>query len=97
VWSPKTDSIAFVGRSETDSLAIYTIRANGQGLRRLTDADGSYEAPAWSPNGRFLMYIGQRGNTWQRYIMRQDGQGKRLLASEEAVCLAPQWIARATP
>jgi TolB protein len=97
VWSPKTDRIAFVGRSETDALAIYTIHANGQGLRRLTDADGSYEAPAWSPNGRFLMYIGQRGHAWQRYIMRQDGQGKRLLDSEEAVCLAPQWIARATP
>ncbi len=97
VWSPKTDIIAFVGRSETDSLDIYTIRAGGQELRRLTDANGSYESPAWSPNGRFLMYVGQRGDAWQRYLMRQDGQGKRLLASEGTACLAPQWIARATP
>ncbi|ETX04441.1 MAG: hypothetical protein ETSY2_28775, partial [Candidatus Entotheonella gemina] len=97
IWSPKADVIAFAGRSETDSLDIYTIGANGQGLRRLTDADGSYEAPAWSPNGRFLMYIGQRGDTWLRYLMRQDGQGKQLLASDEAACLAPQWIIRTSP
>jgi Tol biopolymer transport system component len=86
-----------VGRSETYSLDIYTIGADGRGLRRLTDADGSYEAPAWSPNGRFLMYVEQRGDTWLRYLMRRDGQSKQLLASDEAVCLAPQWIARATP
>jgi len=97
VWSPNADTIAFVGRSETYSLDIYTIGADGRGLRRLTDADGSYEAPAWSPNGRFLMYVEQRGDTWLRYLMRRDGQGKQLLASDEAVCLAPQWIARATP
>jgi TolB protein len=97
VWSPTADIIAFVGRSETDSLDIYTIGADGQGLRRLTDADGSYEAPTWSPNGRFLMYIGQRGDTWLRYMMRRDGQGKQLFDSDEAVCLAPQWIARVSP
>ncbi|WP_256872971.1 Tol-Pal system beta propeller repeat protein TolB [Candidatus Entotheonella palauensis] len=97
IWSPKADLIAFVGRSETDSLDIYTIGANGQGLRRLTDADGSYEAPSWSPNGRFLMYVGQRGDTWLRYLMRQDGQGKQLLTSDAAACLAPQWIVRTSP
>ncbi len=96
-WSPHADIIAFVGRSETQSLDIYTIGADGQGLRRLTDADGSYEAPTWSPSGRFIMYVGQRGDTWLRYLMRRDGQGKQVFAADEAVCLAPQWIARATP
>ncbi len=97
VWSPKADVIAFAGRSESDTLDIYTIRADRQGYRRLTDADGSYEAPTWSPNGRFLMYVGQRGDMWQRYLMRRDGQGKQQLASEGTVCLAPQWVERATP
>ena len=97
VWSPNADSIAFVGRSETDTLDIYTIGADGRDLRRLTDADGSYEAPAWSPNGRYLMYVGQRGDIWSRYLMRRDGQGKQMLDSDEAVCLAPQWIARVSP
>lgn len=96
-WSPNADIIAFTGRSPSDSLDIHTIRADGQGYRRLTDADGSYEFPAWSPNGRFLMYVGQRGDVWQRYLMRRDGQGKQQLASENTVCLAPQWIERITP
>ncbi len=97
VWSPHDDVIAFVGRSETQLLAIYTIGADGRGLRHLTDADGSYEAPTWSPSGRFLMYVGQRGDTWLRYLMRRDGQGKQLLATGEAACLEPRWIARVTP
>lgn len=97
VWSPHDDTIAFVGRSGGDTLDIYTIGADGQNLRRLTDADGSYEAPAWSPNGRYLMYIEQRGDAWLRYLMRRDGQGKQLLDSDAAVCLAPQWIARIAP
>lgn len=97
VWSPNADLIAFVGQAETHALDIYTIGADGQGLRRLTETDGSYEAPTWSPNGRFLMYIGQRGDTWLRYLMRRDGQGKQLLASDEAVCLEPRWIARVAP
>ncbi len=97
VWSPRADLIAFVGRSETHLLDIYTIGADGQELRRLTDADGSYEAPTWSPHGRFLMYVGQRGDTWSRYLMRRDGRGQQLLTSDEATCLAPQWIARAAP
>ena len=97
-WSPKTDAIAFVGRAEqSDALDIYTIGADGQGLRRLTDANGSFEAPTWAPNGRFLMYVEQRGDAWTRYIMRRDGQGKQALDADEAACLAPQWIARAWP
>ncbi len=97
MWSPNADIIAFVGRSETNALDIYTIGADGRRLRRLTDADGSYEAPVWSPSGRFLMYVGQRGDTWLRYIMRRDGQGKQLLDSDESTCLTPRWIARVTP
>ncbi len=86
-----------MGRSEGDTLDIFTIGADGKNLRRLTDADGSYEDPAWSPNGRYLMYVGQRGDTWLRYLMRRDGQGKQVLDSDAAVCLAPQWIVRASP
>jgi TolB protein len=97
VWSPKGDVIAFVGRSENNALDIFTIGADGQNLRRLTDSDGSYEDPAWSPNGHYLMYVGQRGDTWLRYLMRRDGQGKQELDSDEAVCLAPQWVVRASP
>lgn len=97
VWSPKANIIAFTGRSPSDTLDIYTIQADGQGYRRLTNADGSYEAPAWSPNGRFLMYVGQRGDVWQRYLMRRDGQGKQQFASEDTICLAPQWVGRAAP
>ena len=94
VWSPRDDTIAFVGRSTTEALDIYTIRANGRGLQRLTDGNGQHEAPAWAPDGRFLMYISQHGDVWQRHLMRRDGQGKRSFPAHGPMCLAPQWIAR---
>jgi TolB protein len=96
VWSPRDDTIAFVGRSATDALDIYTIRANGRGLQRLTDGNGQHEAPSWAPDGRFLMYISQHGDVWQRHLMRRDGQGKRSFPAQGPTCLAPQWIARLT-
>lgn len=97
VWSPRDDTIAFVGRSETaQGLDIYTIRADGSGHRRLTNGVGQYESPTWAPDGRFLMYSSLRNNTWQRDLIRHDGQGTRLLPNTGPVCLAPQWVARTT-
>ncbi len=93
-WSPRDDIIAFTGRSETGALDIYTIRADGNGLRRLTGGDGQYEAPTWEPHGRFLMYISQQGDLWQRHWMRNDGQGMRPLAPNSPICLSPQWVGR---
>ena len=96
-WSPRHDVIAFVGRSEANILHIYTIRADGRGLRQLTDGDRSHEAPTWAPDGRFLMYTSQQGDTWQRHLMREHGQGQRPLAAGPEGCHSPQWIARMTP
>jgi TolB protein len=96
-WSPRHDVIAFVGRSDADILHIYTIRADGRGLRRLTEGERSHESPTWAPDGRFLMYTSQQGDSWQRYLMREDGAGQRALVLGQEDCRSPQWIARITP
>jgi TolB protein len=94
VWSPRDDTIAFVGRSEGHTLDIYTIRADGSGFQRLTGGGGTYESPTWAPNGRFVMYNSRRGDTWQRHLMRDNGQGDHPLPTNGAVCLSPQWVPR---
>jgi TolB protein len=96
-WSPRHDVIAFVGRSDADILHIYTIRADGRGLRRLTEGERSHESPTWAPDGHFLMYTSQQGDSWQRYLMREDGAGQRALVLGQEDCRSPQWIARITP
>src|SRR5262245_14611130 len=50
-WSPRGDLIAFV-RSDAGQAAVWTIRPDGRGLRRLVTA----WAPCWSHDGRWLLY-----------------------------------------
>ena len=53
---------------------IYTIKANGVGLHRLTSS-GHDSGPRWSPNGSQIAYL-DRGNLW---IMTAAGHSKTRL------------------
>lgn len=94
VWSPRGDTIAFVGRSAQRTLDVYTIRADGSRLQRLTGGGGNYDAPTWAPNGRFVMYNSGRGDAQHRHLMRDSGQGGRMLPENGTACLSPQWVPR---
>jgi Tol biopolymer transport system component len=50
---------------------IYTIQADGTGLRRLTDGLD----PAWAPDGRRLAFTRWR-YPWGLYLIRPDGSGQ---------------------
>ena len=65
LWSPDGNRIVFGGIvADADTLeshrsAIYVVGADGTGLRRLTDRPASrVEEMSWSPDSRFLAYIG---------------------------------------
>jgi Tol biopolymer transport system component len=49
-WSPEGRTIAFTGGS-----VIYTVHADGTGLRKLTHGPGHNLAPQWSPDGRRIL------------------------------------------
>jgi TolB protein len=81
-WAPRGSLVAFMS-ANTNFSHIYTVRANGSGLRRLTG--GREESfPTWSPDGRWLLfqpYICRTGACgYGISVMRPDGSGKRLLA-----------------
>ena len=93
-WSPRDDMIAYVGRSEDRSMAIYTIHAESRQRQRMSFGSRQYEAPTWDPHGSFLMHTSRVGDRWQRYMVRQDGHDKMLPAANGLACLYPQWVAR---
>jgi Tol biopolymer transport system component len=59
-FSPDGQEIIFVGLSEGQS-DLYRVRRDGTELRRLTQDRHAERDPQWSPDGRFLAYVGDAG------------------------------------
>jgi Tol biopolymer transport system component len=59
--------------------AIYTIKPNGTGLRRLTPVNGEALDPDWSPDGSRIAFA---LNECRVAIMNADGSGRTVLPSE---------------
>jgi Tol biopolymer transport system component len=63
---------------------IYTVHADGTGLRKLTGSPGrSNYGPNWSPDGRQIAFISDRDDPARRasdvFVMNADGSGQRNL------------------
>jgi TolB protein len=82
-WSPDGRSVAFVRDA-----AIYVIRADGGGLRRVTVGD----SPAWSPDGRRLVFSRLIGREPDLFIVNASGRGlRRLTRTSGAAEGEPEW------
>lgn len=68
--------------------ALYTVRADGTGLARLTPVLDGVEDPAWSPDGSKIAYARDARGIW---IMNANGSGKRRLCDYEVCGRAPAW------
>jgi TolB protein len=76
-WSPDGSRIAFLAATPDapDNTEVFTVRANGRGLRRLTrfgpHRGGGSGAPRWSPDGKFITFV----DNSDVYVMRSNGRG----------------------
>jgi TolB protein len=89
-----TGMIAFsAGPFEAGTTDIYTVRADGSELRRLTDGTGRKFDPALSPDGRRIVFRFQKGDdrTADIYVMNVDGSGLENLTRNRAMDYAPSW------
>ncbi len=78
-WSPDRRRVAFLS-DRTGPIDVYTVRADGTGLRRLTRTAARERDVTWSPDGRRLVFGSDRdGGESEIYTMRADGTGVRRL------------------
>jgi Tol biopolymer transport system component len=78
--------IVFVSRSE-----IWTMRPDGNGLRRLTRNNLEERCPSWSPNGRWIAFTRHGIRPPDLFVMRADGRAVRRVAHTVGSDSCPEW------
>ena len=69
-WSPDGARLAFAGDDGRTGFSIYTVRADGTGLRRLTD---TLSGPSWSPDGERIAFAKADGRNLAIFTIAADG------------------------
>ncbi|WP_233570537.1 MULTISPECIES: Tol-Pal system beta propeller repeat protein TolB [Prosthecochloris] len=78
-WSPVGDKIAFTSMQKNGEINIFTVNADGTGLRQLTYRSRHNEAPSWSPDGSMIVFSSTRTGVKQLFVMNANGRNQRSL------------------
>ena len=73
---------------------IYTVNADGTGLARLTSGAGPEFDPAWSPDGRRIVYRDSRrgiNHDDEIFVMNADGSDRTNLTKDSGNDWGPEW------
>lgn len=73
-WSPDGSRIAYHAQGN-GTWDIYTVRADGSGVIRITSFPADNRYPAWSPDGRWIAFSSNRDGRWEIYATLSDGTG----------------------
>ena len=82
-----------LGSNREGEPGIYSMNADGTGVRRLTGNARDFPG-SWSADGRKFVYGSSNlrlGDKGEIYVMNADGSGKRRLTRHEAFDCCPVW------
>jgi acylaminoacyl-peptidase len=104
VWAPDSKSLLLSANRHPDfeleplDTEIYEFRLDGGEPRPLTRRKGPDRAPALSPDGRRIAYLGfddryQGYQVTRLYVMNRDGSGARVALDLDRDASNPRWAA----
>jgi hypothetical protein len=89
-WHPDGERIVFASQRHDTGLDLWELDV-GTGLSwRMTGRPGDESEPAWSADGRNLVYISKYADLWS-LVLRRFGQPDRVLVTSEERLSAPSW------
>lgn len=95
-WAPGGHRLVFWRFLDNEPLrsAIFTVRPDGSDLRRLTTWRHFDTDPAYSPNGRLIVFVSDRGTTpgaIDLWVMGRNGGNLHRLRHLRSASFAPDW------
>ena len=88
-WSPDDQSIVY--HACRDTCGLYKVGIGGGDGIKLTSDDG--QVPAWSPNGKQIVYQKDVSGQRQLFVINADGTGSKQLTSGGAMHVSAAWSA----
>lgn len=76
---------------ESSKLQLYRLNEDGSARRRITDGTRDCSMPAWSPDGKKLVYVQEGGDGNALWLSAPDGKNPQMLASS-GVNMIPSWL-----
>lgn len=89
-WSPDGNHIVFASNA-SGNFEIYTVRADGSDLLRLTTREANDIEPAWSPDGSTIVFVSNENKNWNLWLIKADGTGLSPLTDHEGFEGGPRW------
>src|SRR6266487_176667 len=86
----RTIAISHHSADDHDASIVYTVPVGGGTPRRVTALGPSY-LHGWSPDGRFLVYTGERGGEFDVYRISVDGGDETRLTSAPGLDDGPEY------
>ncbi len=92
VWSPDSQKVAFVERLPDAKSRIWVAKVEGGEPVALTDGKSLDDMPAWSPDGKYLVFVAERNGETDLWLMRADGTEQTRLTTAKGADWLPQWF-----
>jgi TolB protein len=91
-WSPDGTRMALTLRTREGKarIAVHDLRTGGRTL--VSPADERASMPAWSPDGRHLVYVADRGDDPDLRVVRADGSAGSTIVRSPGPDWLPRWI-----
>jgi Tol biopolymer transport system component len=88
---PSPDGNSLVLASYHRQEDLYVARADGTGMRHLTNDQPRDRLPRWSPDGRQIAFYSNRSGTFSFWTINPDGSGMRERISTAMTLIYPVW------